>query len=70
MRILFKLRQFFDTKCLPHYLVIGRGTKEVIGCTCGRQGKLDVLTEEPEYIFKRCSRRKCPICNAEEITGY
>ena len=70
MRILFKLKQFWDTKCLPHYLVIGRCTKEVIGCTCGKQGKLDVLAEEPGSTFERCSRRKCPICNEEKIIGY
>ena len=70
MAVPFKIRQFLDTKYLPHYLVIGHCTKKVIGCTRGKQGKLDVLAEEPGSTFKRCSRRKCPICNEEEIIGY
>lgn len=53
-------------RCLPHYLIIGRTTKEVIGCTCGRKGQLDVLAEEPGSTFQRCSRRDCPICNEED----
>ena len=65
MRIVFKLRQLWDTWCQPHYLIIGRSTKQVIGCCRGKAGKRDVLAEEPGSTFKRCSKRKCAVCNEE-----
>lgn len=47
---------------LPHYLIIGHYTGGVIGCTCGKSGKEEVLSEEPLSTFKRVSKRKCPVC--------
>lgn len=46
----------------PHYLIIGHYTGEVIGCTFGKRGKEEVLSEEPLSTFKRVSKRECPVC--------
>lgn len=46
----------------PHYLIIGHYTGKIIGCTCGKSGKEEVLNEEPLSTFKRVSKRKCPAC--------
>lgn len=57
-----KIADRIKRKLLPHYLIIGHYTGEVIGCTCGKSGKEEVLSEEPWVRFKRISKRKCPIC--------
>ncbi len=48
-----------------HYLIFTKYIKEPIGCTCGRQGKQDVLCEEPTATFKLVPIWKCPICSEE-----
>lgn len=53
-----KLKNLFK----PHYLIIGHYTGAIIGC-CNKNGKKDVLSEEPYSKFKRISYHKCPICN-------
>ena len=58
MSILSKIKK----RITPHYLIIGHYTGEVIGCTCGKRGKEEVLSEEPLSTFKRVSKRKCPVC--------
>ena len=50
-----------------HYLIVGHYSGEVIGCCCGKNGKQDVLAEEPLSTFKRVSRRKCPVCREFEL---
>ena len=49
-------------KLIPHYVVIGKHTKEVIGCCNGSRGRAEVMSQEFDATFKRCSRRACPIC--------
>lgn len=46
----------------PHYLIIGHYTGEIIGCCMGKDGKKDVLAEEPLSTFRRINKRKCPVC--------
>ena len=58
MRLINRIR----VAMLPHYQIIGHYTGEVIGCTRGKQGKLDVLAEEPMATFRRYSSRKCKVC--------
>lgn len=58
MRVADKIKR----KLRPHYLIIGHYTGEVIGCTRGKSGKEEVLSEEPLSRFKRVSMRKCPVC--------
>lgn len=48
---------------MPHYLIVGHYTNEVIGCTCNKK---DVLAEEPLATFKRVPLWRCPICRKEE----
>lgn len=55
-----------QNKIAPHYLIIGHYTGEVIGCTCGKSGREEVLAEEPLSTFKRVSKRKCPVCKEFE----
>jgi hypothetical protein len=46
-----------------HYLIWGHYYKEKpIGCTWGKSGQQDVLSEEPHATFTRYSPKKCPIC--------
>lgn len=58
MKIIRKLQNII----IPHYLIIGHYSGEVIGCCRGKSGKQDALAEEPLSTFKRISRRKCPVC--------
>lgn len=62
MRLVNKLKTILE----PHYLIIGGYTGLVIGCCRGESGKRDVLEEEPLASFKRCSPRKCYICQGLE----
>ena len=52
----------------PHYLVFGHYyNAEPMGCCRGKSGKRDVLAEEPLATFKRCPKRKCPICKEYDL---
>ena len=42
--------------------MIGKNTKEIIGCCNGSKGRAEVMSQELGTTFKRCSRRACPIC--------
>ena len=57
-----KIIRKFRNAITPHYLIVGHYSGKVIGCCCGKTGKIGVLTEEPLSTFKRVSKRKCPIC--------
>ena len=65
-RIAWKLPNFIFKLLVPHYLIIGAGTGQPIGCTNGEFGKEGVLCEEPqETSFIKIKRSKCPICKGE-----
>lgn len=64
-----KIIRKFHNMITPHYLIVGHYTGEVIGCCWGKNGKADVLTEEPLSTFKRVSRRKCPVCKEFGLIG-
>lgn len=49
-------------KLIPHYVVIGKNTKEIIGCCNGNRGRAEVMSQELGATFKRCLRKNCPIC--------
>lgn len=61
MRIPWKVKSIYFSM-LPHYEIVGAYTGKVIGCTCGKSGRKDVLEEEPGATFRRVSRRKCSVC--------
>lgn len=62
MRLSQKLKKFYFL-LLPHYEIVSRHTREVTGCTCGKQGQRDVLAEEPGVMFRRVARKKCACCS-------
>lgn len=57
-----KLFNRIHQRLIPHYVVIGKNTKEIIGCCNGSKGRAEVMSQELGATFKRCSRRACPIC--------
>jgi hypothetical protein len=67
-KIAWKLPTFIFHLLVPHYLIIGAGTGEPIGCTNGEFGKEGVLYEEPpETTFIKIKRSKCQVCKGEKI---
>lgn len=62
MGLKWKIKRLF----IPHYVIIGHYTGTAIGCCYGKDGKQDVLNEEPDSTFKRVSPWKCPICHSVE----
>ncbi len=49
-------------KLIPHYVVIGKNTKEIIGCCKGSKGRAEVMSQELGATFERRLRKNCPIC--------
>ena len=49
-------------KLIPHYVLIGKNTKEIIGCCNGSKGRAEVMSEEFGATFERLPRKNCPIC--------